>query len=120
MIHYLDKVMTLFENWFLINQFQKKLKVQRLFHSDDFRSISIRDIKYNLTESQSLVIKYLYEHFLRGTPEITSQKIISHIDEERGINTSSRLVDIFKHNKSAYKNLIVSGYVKGHVKINIS
>ena len=120
LLSYLDSVMTIIETWFTTNKFQNDLKVNRLFHSDDFRSVQIRGNNYTLTESQSIVIKYLYEHFLRNTPEVTSSKIIDVVDEERGTFTSNkRLIDIFKTNKNAYKNLIIQGSVKSHIKINI-
>jgi len=120
LLSYLDSVMTIIETWFTTNKFQNDLKVNRLFHSDDFRSVQIRGNNYTLTESQSIVIKYLYEQFLRNTPQVTSSKIVDVVDEERGTFTSNkRLIDIFKTNKNAYKNLIIQGSVKSHIKINI-
>jgi hypothetical protein len=119
-LRYIDKVMNILENWFYINKLQKELKINRLFLSDDFRSVQIRQQNYILTESQAIVIKYLYEQYLRNTPEVTSAKVINMIDEERGTITSKkRLIDVFKKNKNAYKDLIIQGSVKGHVKINI-
>ena len=112
--------MTIIETWFTTNQLQNDLKVNRLFHSDDFRSVQIRGNNYTLTESQSIVIKYLYEQFLRNTPEVTSSKILDVVDEERGTFTSNkRLIDIFKTNKDAYKTLILKSSNKGLQRINI-
>ena len=120
LLSYLDSVMTIIETWFTTNQFQNDLKVNRLFHSDDFRSVQIRGNNYTLTESQSIVIKYLYEQFLRNTPEVTSSKIIDVVDEERGTFTSNkRLIDIFKTNKDAYKSLILKSSNKSLQRINI-
>mgnify|MGYP004195723351 CR=1 FL=1 len=120
LLSYLDSVMTIIETWFTTNQLQNDLKVNRLFHSDDFRSVQIRGNNYTLTESQSIVIKYLYEQFLRNTPEVTSSKILDVVDEERGTFTSNkRLIDIFKTNKDAYKTLILKSSNKGLQRINI-
>ena len=120
LLSYLDSVLTIIETWFTTNQFQNDLKVNRLFHSDDFRSVQIRGDNYTLTESQSIVIKYLYEQFLRNTPEVTSSKIIDVVDEERGTFTSNkRLIDIFKTNKDAYKSLILKSSNKSLQRINI-
>ena len=120
LLSYLDSVMTIIETWFTTNQFQNDLKVNRLFHSDDFRSVQIRGNNYTLTESQSIVIKYLYEQFLGNTPEVTSSKILDVVDEERGTFTSNkRLIDIFKTNKDAYKSLILKSSNKGLQRINI-
>ena len=107
MIRYCDSVLHTYEAWFNENGYNDYLKIKRLIHNDDFRSVKLGDTTFSLTESQSIVIKYLYALLLQGVPQTKSSTVIQHLDEMRGvITTSNRLVDVFKNNKIAYKTLI--------------
>ena len=119
-LSYLDSVMAIYETWFKKYDFQDQLQLNRLIHSSDYRSVSLRGKKYNLSESQSIVIKYLYENFLQGTPQISSNSIMDHLDSIRGVYTTKRrLIDVFKNNKEAYNVLIKPGTIDGTRIINI-
>ena len=120
LLFYLESVMSCFETWFKKNSLSKHMKLNRLIHSEDFRSLIFKEKPYTLTESQSIVIRYLYENFLQGTKQLKSDTVISHLEETRGTKTSNtRLVHVFQKNKQAYKDLISIGSINGTVKINI-
>jgi|TARA_B110000263_G_C15281088_1_gene498357 hypothetical protein len=120
LLSYLESVMAIYETWFKKYDFQDQLQLNRLIHSSDYRSVSLRGRKYNLSESQSLVIKYLYENFLQGTPQLSTDSIINNLNNERStFTTRTRLIDVFKKNKEAYNALIKPGTINGTRIINI-
>jgi hypothetical protein len=85
-------------------------------HSDDFRSVDWFGVYYSFSEGQSLVVQYLWEQCLRGTPEV-SEKLVRGVAE----SASDRLSDLFQKkggkNHPAWRSMIGQGFTKGTVRL---
>ena len=79
--------------------------------SQDFRSICWNGQVYELTETQAVVVKTLYENYLNMTPILSQNTLLE------GMRTK-RLEHIFK-NSPLWKTLIVPGSGKGTYQLKI-
>ena len=82
-------------------------------HSPDYRSVRFKAKLFTLTTSQAAVVQTLDENMLNGTPDVSGEGLIEVAD-----SSGSRLRDIFKANKEAWKALITKGTRKGTYRIN--
>jgi hypothetical protein len=84
-------------------------------HGDDFRSTHWFGRSHSFTDSQAEVVKYLWEHCLRGTPEVG----IRQIRAGTGLDFC-RLSDVFQKNGAshlAWGTMIGPGNTKGTVRL---
>lgn len=81
-------------------------------HSDDFRSVTWNGETYSFSASQAAVVKVLWEHYYRGTPEISSASLF----ELAGI-ASERPSVVFRSHP-AFNNMIVRGSTKGTLRLS--
>jgi hypothetical protein len=78
-------------------------------HSDDFRSVKWLGVQYFFSANQAPVVRVLWEHWKRGTPDVGDTTLLSAVDPEA---PPSRLNALFRNN-SAWGTLIVPGETKG-------
>lgn len=94
----------------------------KISHSDDFTSINWFGEPFSLTRMQAASIKLLWEHYERGTPDLSGDTILERIgssgreDKERNRNLFQY---IFKRNKTAWNTLIIRGKTKGTYRLNL-
>jgi hypothetical protein len=86
---------------------------ETLRHSEDFRTVYLRDQTFSLTSKQAEVVQVMYEHYQRGIHELSQDYILTKID-----STSNRLRDLFKSRPEAWRTLIKSCQ-KGMFRLNI-
>jgi hypothetical protein len=84
-------------------------------HSEDFRVVTFRGEKHELTGTQARVIERLWNAVKAGCPEVHQSKLL----EDLGIY-SKRLRDVFKADLDIYKILIGRGKRKGVFFLNIA
>jgi hypothetical protein len=84
---------------------------------EDYRSVCIRGERFSLTYKESLVIRLLHEHYLRGTPEVGFQRLAEEATGGTEFSHKS-LRDIFR-NAEAREKLICSGSTKGTFRLNL-
>ena len=82
-------------------------------HSDDFRSMRWFGITYSFTPNQAAVMKVLYEHWVKGVPEIGQETLLLAIDPEA---PPDRLSMVFR-NHPAWMKVIISGRSKGSYRL---
>lgn len=99
----------------------RRLPIPWRTHSPDYRSVWWDGVRYSFTEPMANVVRVLWEHQERGTPEIgwNTLKVLSG-------SVGARLIDVFmtgktrkegktieKHVHAAWGVLIVPGNSKG-------
>jgi len=77
-------------------------------HGDDFRTVIWHGRSYNFTVNQALVVRVLWEHSERGTPDVGSQTLLSAVDHEA---PPARMDVLFRGNP-AWGKMIVAGSTK--------
>jgi len=82
-------------------------------HSDDYRSVWKDGQKFILTTSQAAVIECLHENYENETPDVGQERLI-----HASGTSATRLQDIFKGSKDAYRALVVSKR-KGTYRLDI-
>jgi len=82
-------------------------------HSDDFRSMRWFGAPYSFTPNQAAVMKVLYEHWVKGVPEIGQETLLLAIDPEA---PPDRLNMVFR-NHPAWMKMIISGRTKGSYRL---
>jgi hypothetical protein len=83
-------------------------------HSEDFRSVRLNKMEFNLTTNQARVVETLYHHYLNGTPDLGQDYILVEVLE----SPSKRLRDTFK-NSDAWGKLIIRGKKQGTYRLNL-
>ena len=78
-------------------------------HSDDFRSVLWYGTEYSFTANQAPVIRLLYEHWQRGTPDVGDETLLESVDHEL---PPARFSTLFRDSK-AWKTIIVAGETRG-------
>jgi len=84
-------------------------------HGPDYRHVSLSGNDFSLTTTQAKIIEFLHAQYLAGHPEVSGYYILEQVVD----TPSTRLVDIFKKNSTAYKALIRPGKTKGSVCLNV-
>jgi hypothetical protein len=82
-------------------------------HSDDYTWVKIRGKQFTLTPTQASVVQILHESYTRGKPDVSKKSILGKIEHE-----TSRLRDIFKSTRGAWKVLVRSER-RGVYRINL-
>ena len=73
-------------------------------HSEDFRSLRWFGRSYRFTANQAPVVRVLYDHFMRGVPDLSTETLLSAIDPE---GPPERLDTVFR-GSDAWGTIIVS------------
>lgn len=80
-------------------------------HSDDFRSICWFGTEYTFTGPQAACVKLLWEHWERGTPEVSKSELLDATE-----SSGERVSDVFKRSP-AWGKIIVGGEKKGNYRL---
>ena len=78
-------------------------------HSPDFRSVYWHGETYCFTTNQALVVKLLYDNFIKKTPDVGDERLLMSVDR---VAPPARLSTLFRNN-AAWGKLIVQGATKG-------
>ncbi len=78
-------------------------------HSVDFRHLRWFGETYSFTVNQVPVVKMLYEHWEKGTPDIGGETLLATVDQ----NNPPKRMSVLFLNHPAWKSLIVAGGTKG-------
>src|SRR5262249_9636428 len=78
-------------------------------HSDDFTYVCVRGRSFNLTLQQAKIVKFMYEQYQRGTPELHKTRILNHIGVPSAPPSAPRLRDLFRSTDRAWGTLIIRG-----------
>ena len=82
---------------------------KQIIPGDDFRSVRCGGTSYHFTANQAPVVKLLYEHWLRGTPDVGDETLLNAVDPEA---PPKRIGGLFR-NCPAWGTIIVRGKTKG-------
>jgi len=82
-------------------------------HGDDYRSLRWFGTVYNFTANQAPVVKLLFEHWTRGTPDISGETLLNAVDPA---SPPERLNLVFRGN-AAWGSIIVRGATKGAYRL---
>ena len=82
--------------------------------SSDYRSITYKGAPYRLTRNQSTIIRMLHEAYLKGTPALGRDVLLSAIEAE-----TSRVRDSFKSRPQLWNTLIIGGGARGTYQLNL-
>lgn len=93
---------------------KENLKTELFIHSDDYRTINLKDKLYRPTAKQAEVIQILHEAYKNRAPVLGQAFILEKIG-----STSKRLRDTFKSRPEIWKNVIAQGESKGTYRLNI-
>ncbi len=77
--------------------------------SVDFRSLKWFGDVYEFTPNQAPVVKMLYEHWVKGTPDVGGDTLLATVDP----NNPPKRMSVLFQDHPAWKSLIVSGGTKG-------
>lgn len=83
-------------------------------HNDDYSSVRLNGQPYVLTTNQALVIEALHQAYKNKTYWLTKDYLLETVID----TISDRLIDTFKSNKTAWKNLIVKDR-RGRYRLNL-
>jgi len=86
----------------------------KLTHSEDFRSVTLRRRPFTLTKTSALAVKFLYEAYQNGTPELGEELIMKEI----GKPETSRLRDSFR-GSDAWNTLVIPGRRRGNRRLDL-
>ena len=87
---------------------------ETLRHSEDFRTVYLRDQTFSLTSKQAEVVQFMYEHSQRGIHELSQDRILTELNM-----TSQRLRDLFRSTPEAWGTLIIPGSRRGMYRLHI-
>ena len=87
-----------------------------LKHSDDYRSVTLRDQNFSFTPFQAHAVNILHENAKRQAPEVSQHTLLEAIG-----SSQKRLSRIFNRGdgKRAWGTLIVSGKTQGTFRLNL-
>ena len=83
-------------------------------HSTDYCSIRYKGVPYALTRNQSTIIKLLHEAYLKGTPSLRKDALLSAIEAE-----TSRVRDSFKGSPLWGTLIVANKKPRGTVKLDL-
>ena len=78
-------------------------------HSDDFRCVRWYGVEYTFSPQQAACVKLLYEHWERGTPEISADFLSETVE-------CSKIADLFR-NHPAWGVMVIAGKRKGNLRL---
>lgn len=81
----------------------------RVACSDDFHSVRWFGVEHTFSAQQAAVVKILYQHWERGTPEIGGDYLAETVE-------CCRIPDLFK-NHPAWNTMIVPGERRGNYRL---
>jgi len=81
-------------------------------HSNDFRSVNWGGRTYNFTPNQAAVIKLLWEHWERNTPDVGGHTLIEAAE------ISCKRLDLVFRGSPAWKTMVVASEKKGAYRLD--
>ncbi len=82
-------------------------------HSDCFRSVLWSGTEYAFTEQQATAVRVLWEHWERGTPDVSGQYLLEAAESNSG------RVDLLFRDHPAWKTMIHPGRTKGTYRLTL-
>lgn len=81
--------------------------------SEDFRSVHWNGKSYTFTHKQSKIIRVLWDHWKKKTPDVAQQTLLDNAESE-----SLRVFDVFRRNE-AWGTFIIKGERRGTLRLNL-
>lgn len=118
----IENILWHFFEWFQDNSFPLPENIrpigntEEFAHLQDYSSVWLKDVPYNLTVVQSGVIKVLHEAYKDRRPYLNFSTIRSECEAR---TNADKMSDIFKMNKEAMHALIVRDRSRNQYMLNI-